>query len=219
MKLTKNFFLKPADKVAKNLLGKILCRKIDNKIFRAKIIETEAYFGEKDPASWARFGKRKSNILMWDSPGKILIKNVHKYKMLNFITGKKDEASAVLIRALEPLNFNGRCSMPPLSRPRSVINQKNFLPRKRSPPALRSPSTNPAQKLIIKSFSSRSCCSGPGLLTNCLKIDKTFNGQEIIKNKKIWIEEENKKEKFKIFREHRIGVKNDLKEKLRFYLK
>ena len=36
MKLSKNFFSKPADKVAKNLLGKILCRKINGKILRAK---------------------------------------------------------------------------------------------------------------------------------------------------------------------------------------
>ena len=170
MNLIESFFSRPADKVAKDLLGKILCRKINNKILRAKIIETEAYFGEDDPASWARYGKRKSNILMWDFPGKILIKNVHKYKMLNFITGKKGEASAVLIRALESLNFEARCN-------------------------------------------------GPGLLTSCLKIDKSFNGQEIVKNKKIWIEESNKKENLKIFRDFRVGVKNDLKEKFRFYIK
>ena len=169
-KIDRNFFSKPADKVAKDLLGKILCRKINKEIFRAKIIETEAYFGEKDPASWARYGKKKSNILMWDSPGKILIKNVHKYKMLNFITGKKDEASAVLIRALEPLNFEAKCP-------------------------------------------------GPGLITECLQINKEFNGEEIIKNKKIWIEESEKKEKLEIFRDFRVGVKNDLKEKLRFYIK
>src|SRR3989338_10491667 len=160
-KIDRNFFSKPADKVAKDLLGKILCRKINKEIFRAKIIETEAYFGEKDPASWARYGKKKSNILMWDSPGKILIKNVHKYKMLNFITGKKGEAGAVLIRALEPLNFSGKCH-------------------------------------------------GPGLITKCLKIDKSFNGQEIINNKKIWIEENKQNKKFKIFRDYRVGVKKDL---------
>ncbi len=167
-KLNKSFFSKPANKVAKDLLGKILCHRINGEVLRAKITETEAYFGEDDHASWARFGKRKDNFLMWDEPGKILIKNVHKYKMLNFITGKKGEASAVLIRALEPLNFKARCR-------------------------------------------------GPGLITECLKIDKSFNGQKIINNKKIWIEE-GKKEKLKIFREFRIGVKNDLKKKFRFYI-
>ena len=170
MKLTKNFFNRPADKVARELLGKVLCREMGKRILKARITETEAYFGEQDPTSWARYRKRKSNILMWDFPGKILIKNVHKYKMLNFITGKKGEASAVLVRALEPLNFKARCQ-------------------------------------------------GPGLITECLKIDKSFNGQEIIKNKKIWIEQNNKSEKFKIFRGQRIGVKKDLRKKLRFYIK
>ncbi len=52
MKLKKDFFNNLADKIAKELLGKILCRKINNKIFRAEIIETEACFGESDPANW-----------------------------------------------------------------------------------------------------------------------------------------------------------------------
>ena len=52
-KLNKSFFAKPADAVAKALLGKILTRKINNKLLKAKIVETEAYFGNKDPASRA----------------------------------------------------------------------------------------------------------------------------------------------------------------------
>ena len=168
MKLKKSFFNCSADKVAKELLGKILCRKMDNKILKAKIIETEAYFDESDPASWARFGKRKDNFLMWDEPGKILIKNVHKYLMLNFVAEKKGKAGAVLIRALSPLNFCGNCS-------------------------------------------------GPGLITECLKIDKSFNGKNIFNNKEIWLEDNNKKPK--IFRDYRVGVKNDLKNKFRFFIK
>lgn len=169
-KLNKKFFSRPADVVARTLLGKILCRKINGKILKAKIVETEAYFGEEDPASWARFGKRKDNFLMWDESGKILIKNVHKHLMLNFVTGKKGKASAVLVRALSPLNFEGRCS-------------------------------------------------GPGLLTKCLEIDKNFNGKNIFNNKKLRIEKNTKKEKLNIFRDFRIGVKKDLPKKLRFYIK
>ena len=80
----------------------------------ARIIETEAYFDERDPASWARFGKRRDNLEMWNKAGTILVKNVHKYFMLNFVTGKKSEASAVLIRGVKPLNFEGRCFGPGL---------------------------------------------------------------------------------------------------------
>lgn len=113
-KLDKGFFERSADLVAKDLLGKTIIRKIGDKEMKAKIIECEAYFDENDPASWARFGKRKDNSAMWLSGGHLLIKNVHKYPMLNFVTGKEGKAEAVLIRALEPLNFEGRCSGPGL---------------------------------------------------------------------------------------------------------
>ena len=114
MKIQKDFFSRNAKTVAKELLGKILVRKINNKEFRAKIVETEAYFGKEDPASRASKGKNKVSEMMCDEPGKILVYNVHKYKMFNIVTGKKNEPSAVLIRALEPINFTGRCNGPGL---------------------------------------------------------------------------------------------------------
>jgi len=90
---------------------------------------------------------------------------------MNFVTDKEGIASAVLIRALEPLNFN--------------LN-----------------------------------CSGPGLLTKALVINKTFHKQDIFSCKELFIEEfyENK-EVFEIASDYRIGIKNDLNEKLRFYIK
>lgn len=114
MKLRKNFFKRKADIAAKELLGKILVREINGDKFMAKIVEVEAYFDEKDPASWARFGKRKDNLHMWSKPGTILIKNVHKYNMLNFSVDDEGIAGAVLIRALEPLNFKGNTRGPGL---------------------------------------------------------------------------------------------------------
>ena len=168
MKIQRPFFSRDAKSVAKDLLGKILVRKLNNKEFRAKIVETEAYFGEDDPASRASKGKNKISEMMWEEPGKILVYNVHKYKMFNIVTGKKDEPSAVLIRALEPVNFEGRCS-------------------------------------------------GPGLLSNFLQIGKNFHGREIFNLKNIWLEEGIKAPK--VVESFRVGVKKDLPEKLRFYIK
>lgn len=51
MKLEKNFFLVDGVTLAKNLLGKVLVRKIDNKILKARIVETEAYMGPLDKAA------------------------------------------------------------------------------------------------------------------------------------------------------------------------
>ncbi len=114
MELIRNFFNKDASKVAKCLLGGVLVRKIGGEILEARIVETEAYYGEDDPASWARFGKRKSNGAMWEAAGTILVKNVHKHNMLNFVTGEKGNPQAVLIRAVEPINFEARCNGPGL---------------------------------------------------------------------------------------------------------
>ena len=113
-KLKGPFFGRPANIVARELLGKVIVRKLGASTLKAKIVEDEAYFGKDDPASWARFGKRKDNAAMWEKPGTILVKNVHRHFMLNFVTGKEGEPEAVLIRALEPLNFSGRCSGPGL---------------------------------------------------------------------------------------------------------
>jgi len=114
MKISRGFFTRDAENVARDLLGTIIFRRTSQNLMKGKIVETEAYLGETDPASWARYGKRKSNILMWGEAGKILVKNVHKHLMLNFVTGKIGSPQAVLIRAIEPLGFEGKCSGPGL---------------------------------------------------------------------------------------------------------
>ncbi len=166
-RLTQKFFNRPADIVARDLIGKIIVHRTGKKIFRARIVEDESYFDENDPASWARLGRRKDNFAMWLCAGTILIKNVHKHLMLNFVTGPAGKAEAVLIRALEPLNFEGRCS-------------------------------------------------GPGLLTKEIHIERKLNGVTISKVKGLWIEDA--KRVLKIKKSFRVGVKKDLNIPLRFYI-
>jgi DNA-3-methyladenine glycosylase len=102
--LPKNFYERDSALVAKSLLGKILIRKIDSKILAGRIVETEAYFGEKDPASRAYLGRPKHCVeLMHSKPGKILIYNVHNNWLLNVVAHEKGKAGAVLIRAIEPI--------------------------------------------------------------------------------------------------------------------
>lgn len=111
MKLKSNFFNRKAEIVAKELLGKILIRKIRNKELKSKIVETEAYYGSKDPASRA-YRKTNMSKIMWEKAGTIFIYNVHKYNMLNIVTEKDGIPGAILIRALEPLNFKANLSGP-----------------------------------------------------------------------------------------------------------
>ena len=101
--LNQLFFARDASIVAKQLLGKILVRKLGNGIISGKIVETEAYYGGKDPASRAYKGYNNFAKLMWDKPGKIFIYMVHANWLFNIVTGDFGTPSAVLIRALEPL--------------------------------------------------------------------------------------------------------------------
>ena len=105
--MDKNFFNREADVVARDLLGRVIVRNIEGKELRAKIVETEAYFDENDPASRAcQNGDLRETMMM--GPGTILVYGVHNNWLINFVTGNIGKASAVLIRAIEPLNFEGK---------------------------------------------------------------------------------------------------------------
>jgi len=104
MKLQRKFFSRRTDLVAEDLLGCILVRKIGNKKLSGKIVETEAYFGEDDPASHAFRGITPRNKLMFGKPGFAYVYFIYgNHYCLNFTTEIEGKAGAVLIRALEPL--------------------------------------------------------------------------------------------------------------------
>src|SRR3989344_5517498 len=97
MKLLPNsFFVRDTVKVAQDLLGKV----ISINGMQARIVETEAY--GRDPASHA-FKKTERSKIMFDTHGHIYVYLIYgMYECLNFTT-EKNEAGAVLIRAVEPL--------------------------------------------------------------------------------------------------------------------
>jgi DNA-3-methyladenine glycosylase len=92
-----SFFARDTVQVAQELLGKI----IEINGIKARIVETEAY--KKDPASHA-YTKTERSQIMYETHGHIYIYLIYgMYHCLNFTT-EKDDAGAVLIRAVEPLN-------------------------------------------------------------------------------------------------------------------
>ncbi|MEM3622699.1 MAG: DNA-3-methyladenine glycosylase [Candidatus Bathyarchaeia archaeon] len=101
--LSPHFYEREPDVVAKELLGKILIRKMNSTILSGKIVETEAYYGEKDPASKAYRGRKVFNELMFLDVGRAFIYMVHGNWLLNIVAHPKGDVGAVLIRALEPV--------------------------------------------------------------------------------------------------------------------
>ena len=100
--LKKSFYSQPTEKVAKELLGKFLCRKIDNKLYVGKIVETEAYLGKKDLACHTSKGMTERNKIMFGPAGHAYIYFIYgMYHCLNVVTEEENNPCAVLIRALE----------------------------------------------------------------------------------------------------------------------
>ena len=105
MRLKVNFFNRDTVIVAKELLGKYLCRKIGNKVVRVKITETEAYCGIKDKACHASKGLTPRTKIMFGHPGYAYVYMIYgMYYCINFTTEIVGQPGAVLIRAVEPLS-------------------------------------------------------------------------------------------------------------------
>jgi DNA-3-methyladenine glycosylase len=100
--LPRDFYERHPAEVAKDLLGKTLLLKPKGEALAGMIVETEAYFGLKDPASRAHMGRKPYNQLMFLDAGRTFIYMVHGNWLLNIVAHRKGGVGAVLIRAIEP---------------------------------------------------------------------------------------------------------------------
>jgi len=101
--LERSFYRRDTATVARELLGKTIVRRLGHQVLTGRIVETEAYYGEKDPASRAYKGRKNYNSPMFDDPGRLFIYMVHSWWLLNIAAHEPGEPGAVLIRALEPI--------------------------------------------------------------------------------------------------------------------
>jgi len=117
--LSKSFFTRDSLTVARALLGKKICFKGKE----AVIVETEAYT-INDPGSHAFNKKTPRNAIMFEQGGVLYVYFCYgMYNMMNIVTDKKGVPSAVLIRALEPLNFKAKTRGPGLVTKALGINR------------------------------------------------------------------------------------------------
>jgi DNA-3-methyladenine glycosylase len=115
-KLPRTFYDRETALVARELLGKFLVHKRDGVECVGKIVEVEAYLGEHDLAAHSSKGLTARTKIMFGPPGHAyvyLIYGVHH--CMNVVTEREGHASAVLLRALEPVkNLEGRSQGPGL---------------------------------------------------------------------------------------------------------
>ena len=91
--------------VARGLLGKILrVQRGGGAGCAVRIVETEAYGGDRDRASHAWRGKTMRNASMFGRPGTAYVYLCYGiHRMFNVVTSPQGVAAAVLIRAGEPI--------------------------------------------------------------------------------------------------------------------
>ena len=109
-RLPSEFFQRDVLKVAPELMGKTLVRRFkDGSIERFTITEVEAYRGTEDRACHASKGRTARTEVMFQEGGVVYVYLIYgMYWMLNIVTGKEGDASAVLIRSLERISGPGR---------------------------------------------------------------------------------------------------------------
>lgn len=195
MVLDKEFYKQGALTLAKELLGKVIVRTVDNVTLRARIVETEAYIGEIDKASHAYNGRRteRTEPLFREGGIAYVFFIYGKYYCFNVISGSEDKGEGVLIRALEPLN------------------EFDYLAKKRF---------NQSYEELSQA-KKRALTNGPSKLCLAFSIDKCDNYKELFKRKDLYIEEGEDKD-FDITETTRVGI--DYSEEAiyfpwRFYIK
>lgn len=93
----------PADTAARMLLGAILTRTIDGKTVKVSIVETEAYSTD-DAASHSSKGITPRTKVMFGPAGVLYVYFTYgMHYCCNVVTGSVGDGSAVLIRAVQPL--------------------------------------------------------------------------------------------------------------------
>ena len=103
--LPRRFYVSDTKKVARDLLGKTLVRKVGKRVLSGIIIETEAYKGKNDPASHSSRKKTERNKIMFGEVGRAYVYFTYGMHYCFNVTAKKeeDESGAVLIRAIQPI--------------------------------------------------------------------------------------------------------------------
>jgi DNA-3-methyladenine glycosylase len=133
-----------------------------------RIVEVEAYDGESDRASHARFGRTDRNAVMYGEPGLAYLYLVYgMHTCLNVVTEPVGRPAAVLVRAVEVLAGETAARALRLDREASLKRSRDD-PVARARIAARIGAT-PGERLA----------SGPGLVGAAFGLDRSMTGLDL----------------------------------------
>src|SRR5262245_61361894 len=93
---------------ARFLLGQVFVRRWGRRRLAARIVETEAYLGESDPAAHSFRGRTARTEPLWGPAGTVYVYFIYgMHHCLNLVAEEAGRPGCVLIRAAEPLPGSG----------------------------------------------------------------------------------------------------------------
>lgn len=174
------FFARPTLEVARDLLGMHLVRVCRGRRQSGRIVEVEAYVGAEDSACHGRMGITRRNRVLFGTPGLAYVYfSYGMHHLLNLVTETPGVPSAVLLRALEPVD--GLATM---------TRRRRRLGRGRAP-------GTPAPAWLA---------GGPARLCQAMAVDLILNGVDTPVSQTLFVEEGEPVGESAVARTPRIGI-------------